>query len=197
MAQYANNSSIIRSIMFKETSTMKKSIGSLALLFFLFGCGQSDSTNNTQSTKSTKESSQDTSKTTLNKDNLSEGTNEAENSPTMTFEELYPKLKKSLIKSTCEPCKTKEGKNTLTANSKESDMFLSTWTWDPKTLKAKDIDDDGLMDYTIELSNGGGGCGGQVGIEERWTLFGSNPNKFVLTHIIPYRSPSRKWQKAY
>lgn len=176
---------------------MKKTITGSFILLVLFGCGQADSTNNTPSPKNTKENIQDTSKTKLNNENLTGGTNEVGNSTTMTFEELYPKLKKSLIKSTCEPCKTEEGKNSLTANSKESNMFLSEWTWNPKTLKAKDIDDDGLMDYTLELSNAGGGCGGQVGIEERWTLFGSNPNKFVLTHIIPYRSTSRKWQKAY
>lgn len=54
---------------------------------------------------------------------------------------------------------------------------------------------DYLVDYTIELSNQGGGCGGNIGQQERWTLFGTKPDKFIWTHIIPYRSESGKWEK--
>jgi hypothetical protein len=118
--------------------------------------------------------------------------------PILTFKELYPKLKKSLLEFVCEAYTIKEEKNTLLAYSKESEGFLSSWEWDlnNKPLMVKDIDNDGLVDYTIELFNSGGGCGGQIGEEERWTLFGSKPNQFKCTHIIPYRSETGKWERV-
>jgi hypothetical protein len=114
----------------------------------------------------------------------------------MTWVQLYPILKKSLLESTCEPCiLTDEGESFISVNSQESDFFLSSWVWDlvNRPLIIKDIDNDGLIDYTIEMSNEGGGCGGQVGLEERWTLFGSDPTNFIFTHLIPYRSETRDW----
>jgi len=113
-----------------------------------------------------------------------------------TFEVVYPILKTNLLKVVCESYKIVEERNTLTALSKETGFPLSVWEWDlnNKPLLAKDIDNDGLMDYTIELFNAGGGCGGQIGQEERWTLFGSNPKDFIWTHVIPYRSSTGKWQ---
>jgi hypothetical protein len=113
-----------------------------------------------------------------------------------TFETIYPVLKSNLLKVVCESYKIVEERNTLKALSKETDLFLSSWEWDLKNspLIAKDIDNDGLMDYTIELFNTGGGCGGQIGQQERWILFGSNPKEFIWTHIIPYRSTSGKWE---
>ena len=115
-----------------------------------------------------------------------------------TFELVYPLLKTNLLKVVCESYKIIEERNTLTVLSKETDMFLSSWEWDLKNkpLLVKDIDNDGLMDYTIELFNAGGGCGGQIGQEERWTLFGSNPKDFIWTHVIPYRSSTGKWQNV-
>ncbi len=115
-----------------------------------------------------------------------------------TFEVIYPLLKTNLLKLVCEPYKIVEDRNTLTVHSKENDMFLSSWEWDLKNkpLLVKDIDNDGLIDYTIELFNAGGGCGGQSGQEERWTMFGSSPNEFIWTHVIPYRSANGNWQKV-
>ena len=113
-----------------------------------------------------------------------------ESEPNLNFEQLYPILKKSLLKIVCESYRIEEKSNNLQAYSKESDMFLSSWSWDLNNnpLLIKDIDNDGLIDYTLELSNEGGGCGGQIGESERWTLFGSKPDRFKLTHTIPYRS---------
>ncbi|MDA0686283.1 MAG: hypothetical protein O3C22_05595, partial [Bacteroidetes bacterium] len=59
-------------------------------------------------------------------------------------------------------------------------------------FNTEDLNQDGQPDYTLELSNEGGGCGGQVAIMERWTLL-STTNKFSLTHFIPYRSETNKW----
>ena len=121
---------------------------------------------------------------------------EMEENAILIWEELYPILKKSLLESTCEPCiLTDEGESFISVNSQESDFFLSSWVWDlvNRPLIIKDIDNDGLIDYTIEMSNEGGGCGGQVGLEERWTLFGSDPTNFIFTHLIPYRSETRDW----
>jgi hypothetical protein len=115
-----------------------------------------------------------------------------------TFEEVYPILKTNLLKAVCESYKIIEEPNTLTALSNETGLPLSVWEWDLKNqpLLAKDIDNDGLLDYTIELFNAGGGCGGQIGRNERWTMFGSNPQKFVWTHVIPYRSVTGEWRKV-
>jgi hypothetical protein len=116
--------------------------------------------------------------------------------PVLTFGELYPVLKISLLKFVCEEYTVKEEENILYAYSKESEGFLSSWEWDliNKPVITKDIDNDGLVDYTIELFNSGGGCGGQIGEEERWTLFGSKPDEFVCTHIIPYHSETGEWE---
>lgn len=118
----------------------------------------------------------------------------------LTFEQLYPVLKKSLLEMICEenrPYRIEEESNSLIVYQKESDGFLSSWEWNLKDqpLMVKDIDSDGLIDYTIELLNAGGGCGGQMGESERWTLFGSKPERFIWTHTIPYRSESGKWEK--
>ncbi len=113
-----------------------------------------------------------------------------------TFETIYPVLKTDLLKVVCEPYKIVEERNSLKALSKETDMLLSSWEWDLKNspLLVKDIDNDGLIDYSIELFNTGGGCGGQISQQERWILFGSNPKEFIWTHVIPYRSTSGKWE---
>ena len=116
----------------------------------------------------------------------------------MTWVKLYPILKKSLLESTCEPSVlSEETENSISVNSEESDFFLSAWVWDlvNRPLLIEDIDNDGLVDYTIEMSNEGGGCGGQIGEEERWTLFGSDPTNFIFTHRIPYRSETFEWEK--
>jgi hypothetical protein len=123
---------------------------------------------------------------------------EDENKPVLEFKDLYPILRKSLLKNVCESYRIAESENSLEAYSLESDMFLSKWEWDfvNKPLLTQDIDNDGLLDYTLELFNSGGGCGGQFGTNERWTLFGSKPGSFVLTHIIPYRSSTGSWEKV-
>jgi hypothetical protein len=122
------------------------------------------------------------------------------NKPELTFEQLYPVLKKSLLEEICEdyrPYRIEEESNSLSVYSQESDLFLSSWEWNLKDqpLLVKDIDNDGVIDYTIELSNAGGGCGGQMGQSERWTFFGSKPDRFIWTHTIPYRSSTGKWEK--
>ena len=114
----------------------------------------------------------------------------------MTWGQLYPILKNNLLESTCEPSVIfEENANSISLNSEESGYFLSSWEWDfvSRPLLIKDIDNDGLVDYTIEMSNVGGGCGGQIGEEERWTLFGSYPTNFIFTHLIPYRSETGEW----
>ena len=124
-----------------------------------------------------------------------EANNEQREANLLNFEQLYPVLKSSLLKNVCEPYKKlEENKDELTAYS-ETGMFLSSWSWDRKKIQLKDIDNDGIIDYIIELFNEGGGCGGQVGQSERWTMFGSKPNIFICTHIIPYRSESGNWEK--
>ena len=117
--------------------------------------------------------------------------------PILNFKQLYPILKKSLLKYVCESYRIEEKSNRLSAYNKESDSHLSTWSWDLNNdpLIIKDIDNDCVIDYTLELSNEGGGCGGQIAQSERWTLFGSKPDRFIWTHTIPYRSESGKWEK--
>jgi len=119
------------------------------------------------------------------------------NEPNLNFEKLYSILKKSLLQIVCESYRIEEERTSLSAYSKESDRFLSSWEWDfdNQPITIKDIDNDGLKDYTIELFNSGGGCGGQIGRSERWTLFGSKPHSFEWTHTIPYRSESGKWEE--
>ena len=114
----------------------------------------------------------------------------------MTWGQLYPILKNNLLVSTCEPSVIfEENANSISLNSEESGYFLSSWEWDfvSRPLLIKDIDNDGLVDYTIEMSNAGGGCGGQIGEEERWTLFSSFPTNFIFTHYIPYESETGDW----
>jgi len=119
------------------------------------------------------------------------------NEPNLNFEQLYPILKQSLLEIVCESYRIEEKRTSIEVYSKESDMFLSSWEWDlnSQPILIKDIDNDGLKDYTLELLNSGGGCGGQLGQSERWTLFGSKPNRFEWTHTIPYRSESGNWEK--
>ncbi len=119
------------------------------------------------------------------------------NETILNFKQLYPILKKSLLEIVCESYRIEEKINSLSAYSKESDSPLSSWSWDfnNQPLIIKDIDNDGLIDYTIEMINGGGGCGGQIEQSERWTLFGSKPDRFKWTHTIHYRSESGKWEK--
>ena len=179
---------------------MKKIIHLFIIIFLFSSCQQS---NTTSTEKNVVDKQIDTSlKSTSDKvdDQIKQKTLENEklaDKSNLNFDQLYPILKKSLLKQVCESYNAKDEKNRLEATSKETGMFLSSWEWDFKTqpLLVKDIDNDGLVDYTIELSNQGGGCGGQLGQQERWTLFGAKPEKFVWTHIIPYRSESGKWEK--
>ena len=119
------------------------------------------------------------------------------NKTNLNFAQLSPILKKSLLNTVCESYRIEEGSDGISAYSKESGMFLSGWGWDlnNEPLLIKDIDNDGLIDYTLELDNVGGGCGGQIGQKERWTLFGSKPDRFEWTHTIYYRSESGEWEK--
>ena len=115
----------------------------------------------------------------------------------MTWGQLYPILKNNLLESTCEPSVIfEENANSISVNSVEADYFLSSWEWDfgNRPLLIKDIDNDGLVDYTIEMTNAGGGCGGEIGEDQRWTLFGSDPNYFIYTHYIPYESETGNWE---
>lgn len=175
---------------------MKIILQSIAILAFLYSCNSSDTSTVNNSTPYLQKSSE--TKVVKQQDEVDTKVEEPkkEEKPALTFKDLYPKLKKSLLKVVCEDYSITEEKNSLSAFSKETKMFLSTWEWDLKNkpLLVKDIDKDGLVDYTIELTNAGGGCGGQIGEEERWTLFGSQPDLFEWTHIIPYRSESGKWK---
>ena len=116
-----------------------------------------------------------------------------------SVEELYPKLKKGFLDNGgfCEPIgRIEETKQDITVFSKEPDEnFLSSWDWEVKDIIGKDINNDGELDFTIEVLNSGGGCGGQIGTSERWTLFGIKSNAFVMTHIIPYRSETGNWEE--
>jgi hypothetical protein len=173
---------------------MKKNVIFFAFVLFLSACTSSKSEDNPTQNQKKSAVVKDSSDLVENKakDELKD------EEPILTFKELYPKLKKSLLEFVCEAYTIKEEKNTLLAYSKESEGFLSSWEWDlnNKPLMVKDIDNDGLVDYTIELFNSGGGCGGQIGEEERWTLFGSNPKVFKCTHNIPYRSETGKWERV-
>jgi len=116
----------------------------------------------------------------------------------LNWEELYPILINDLLESTCEPSViAEENENSFSVNSQESDSFLSSWYWDlvNRPILIEDIDNDGLDDYTIELLNEGMGCGGQIGEEERWTLFGADPYKFIFTHYISYDSETGNWEE--
>jgi hypothetical protein len=173
---------------------MKKILQPIVIIAFLNSCNSSNSGTATNS----KENKHDPPKVNDNKEKVDTIVNEKlkDQQPTLTFKDIYPKLKNSLLKVVCEAYTTTEEKNNLSVFSKETKMFLSSWEWDLKNkpLLVKDIDKDGLLDYTIELNNAGGGCGGQMGEEERWTLFGSRPDKFEWTHVIPYRSETGKWK---
>lgn len=178
-----------------------KSILHLLIFVSIFSSCQQSNTTPSETNVEDKQIDTSLKSTSENTDNQTKEQN-TENEklaekPNLNFEQLYPILKKGLLKQVCESYNAKDEKNRLEATSKETGMFLSTWEWDFKRspLLIKDIDNDGLVDYTIELSNQGGGCGGNIGQQERWTLFGSKPDKFIWTHIIPYRSESGKWEK--
>jgi hypothetical protein len=112
----------------------------------------------------------------------------------------------SLLKSNileqqeCKPFEVSENSSKrLCLIDPTNDSPLACYDWtnrrshlDSPLFTVQDIDGDKLPDYTIELDNEGGGCGGQVLISERWTLF-SSKNTFVKTHFIPYRSQSNEW----
>jgi hypothetical protein len=122
----------------------------------------------------------------------------SEEKPKLTWSQLYPILRRNLMESTCEPCViAEENGNSITVNSRESDLMLSYWEFNSNTLKVSDIDSDGLLDYTIELLNEGGGCGGQIGFYERWTLFGSAPSNFKNTHVTTMESDNKSWTKVH
>lgn len=173
------------------------------VVLFIWGCGDTNKDNTiatkTDSAKPTIEKNNeakplDTNTTTKKLDTLKD-----QKPAVLTFSQLYPILKKSLLKTVCETYTVKESKNRLEALSKENKgHFLSTWEWDFKTspMTIKDLDKDGLMDYSIELFNEGGGCGGNIGESERWTMYGSKPNQFEWTHVIPYQSATGKWEKV-
>jgi hypothetical protein len=118
----------------------------------------------------------------------------------MDFNQLYPILKKSVVQKICDDYRSDykiiEERNKILIYSKSSESFISSWEWDLNNnpLQIKDINMDGVNDYTIELFNEGGGCGGQIGENERWTLFGNDLNYFRWTHVIPYRSSSGQWE---
>jgi hypothetical protein len=173
---------------------MKKRILFLPILT-LIACGQNVENAKAQINSDQEKIRQDsTAQSEIESNNIK---STPENSPNLNFEQLYPYLKNSLIETVCEACRIEEENSSLHAYSIESDAFLSSWEWDlsNKPLLIEDIDNDGLIDYTIELFNAGGGCGGQIGESERWTLFGSRPNRFEWTHIIPYRSETGNWEK--
>ncbi len=151
---------------------------------FLFSCS------NEQIKKELKQKNTSQNAKTNSKENDSTRTIKHKNEEkTLDFNLLYPLLKKSLLKEICEiylPYKIDEQKNTLKVYSKESNIFVTSWMWDllNNPIKNEDLDGDGTIDYTIELSNTGGGCGRQFYQRQKWTLFGSNMDFFVFTHAI-------------
>lgn len=165
---------------------------SLVIITVLVSCGESNpnSNNNYTSQTNNQPSIQNPS---VNNENRGSNLKEAEKS-NLTWAQLYPILKKNLMKTTCEPCKiSEETDHSLTVNSRESDFLLSYWSFDRNTLKIADIDGDGFVDYTIEMLDEGAGCGGNLGFYERWTLFGSNPTIFINTHVTTTESGNEKW----
>ncbi len=110
-------------------------------------------------------------------------------------------LKSNILeRQECKPYEVTESSNErlcLTDPSNDSPLGCYDWATIRSDSTAtlftvEDLDQDGQPDYTLELDNQGGGCGGQVSIMERWTLL-STINKFSLTHYIPYRSETNKW----
>jgi len=175
---------------------MKYFFYALSFVAILTSCNESTPTANTNSNNQS--GTQAPVQTPSNNNAQGNETQKAPEKPNLTWEQLYPILKNNLLQTTCEPCIiAEENETTLTLNSRESDSFLSGWDFNKNDLKIGDIDGDGLVDYTIEMFNSGGGCGGQVGIGERWTMFGSRPNTFVNTHVVPYRSETGNWEKVY
>ncbi len=171
---------------------MKYFLSTISFVVILTSCNESNSPANTnlnnQSGAQTNQQSPANNNAAVN-----EIQKEVEK-PILTWAQLYPILKKNLMKTTCEPCKvSEETDHSLTVNSRESDFMLSYWSFDTNTLKIADIDGDGLVDYTIEMLDEGGGCGGNIGFYERWTLFGSNPTIFINTHVTTSESGNEKW----
>ena len=175
---------------------MKYLLYTLFFVVSLTSCSESTPPANTNSNNQS--GAQAPAQTPPNNNVQSNEIQKAAEKPNLTWEQLYPILKNNLLQTTCEPCViAEENETTLNLNSRESDSFLSGWDYNKNDLKIADIDGDGIVDYTIEMFNSGGGCGGQVGISERWTLFGSRPYTFINTHVIPYRSESGNWEKVY
>lgn len=171
---------------------MKKYILTFALIASLTSCNESTPAANSNSNN--QNSAQASVQTPPSNNVPSNETQKAAEIPNLTWEQLYPILKKNLMETTCEPCKvSEETYNSLTVNSRESDFMLSNWSFDKNTLKIADINGDGLVDYTIEMLDEGAGCGGNLGFYERWTLFGSNPTVFINTHVTTVESDNKTW----
>ena len=129
------------------------------------------------------------------------------NQPTQTLinnkqeDSLLSLLKASILEhQECKPFEVSENSSErLCLIDPTNDNPLACYDWNTRKINfntplftVQDIDGDKLPDYTIELDNEGGGCGGQVLISERWTLF-SSKLAFIKTHYIPYRSQSNEW----
>ena len=108
------------------------------------------------------------------------------NNKRLTFTQLYPILRESLLreKDICDDYIVVEDTDInpsfFSVRTFDDSVTLSSWSWDLKNspLVFEDLDKDGLLDYTIELYNQGDGCGGNDVQLEKWTLFGANPKKF-------------------
>ena len=188
--KFLNKNRISKRI-FMKTKLLNTSIQLLLSVVLLLSCNHSNSITVRKKNKVSQ------AKKTISEDVNNSSKQQSEENLILDFVKLYPILKKSLLGVVCESYVIKEESTMLQAISKEVDMNLSSWEWDLKNkpVVVKDIDNDGKLDYTIELINEGGGCGGNMGEEERWTLFGSKPDRFVWTHLIPYRSVSGKWEE--
>ena len=161
---------------------MKYFLRTISFVAILTSCNESTAPANTNSNNQS--STQAPAQTPPNNNVQGNEIQKVAEKPNLTWEQLYPILKNNLLQTTCEPCiVAEENETTLNLNSRDSDFFLSGWDFNKNNLKIADIDGDGIVDYTIEMFNSGGGCGGQVGFNETWTLFGSNPTKFVNTRV--------------
>jgi succinate dehydrogenase hydrophobic anchor subunit len=103
-----------------------------------------------------------------------------ENKPNLDYSQLVPILKKELI----------GGKSTTGNKIDESNEHISIWGedcekyyWNRNKLLLKDIDNDGLIDYTIEVHYEGG-CASPIVENYRYTLFGSKQDEFIMTHYL-------------
>lgn len=103
-----------------------------------------------------------------------------ENKPNLDYSQLVTILKKQL-----EPA---DGNKI-----EESDEYVSwecaNYSWDRNELLIKDIDNDGLIDYTIEV-HFEAGCAMPIVENYRYTLFGSKQYEFIKTH---YLSNNGEW----